>query len=154
MEIIEQLSVSRRRMLIGFLIGYGSSHGASIAAAYLMDPDYGTRISRLLGGVLSFCSLGGFAVFAIYLCRLILLRRKVSRDPALDSALNDELVNHNRLKAYRFAFLALICAQLTMIFGGYLYPPLLRYGVHSSLYVALISFISAFLYYDLRAEHG
>jgi hypothetical protein len=153
MEIIEQLSISRRRMLIGFLIGYGSSHGASIAAAYLMDPDYGTGISKLLGGILSFCSLGGFAVFVLYLVRLILLRRKIGTDPALDSAVNDELVNHNRSKAYRLAFIVLICANLLMIFGGYLYPPLLRYGVHSSLYIGLISFIGAFLYYELRAEH-
>jgi hypothetical protein len=141
-------------MLIGFLIGYGLSHGASIAASYLMDPDYGVRISKWLGGILSFCSLGGFAIFVFYLFRLILLRRKIARTPALEATVNDELVNHNRLKAYRFAFIMIVCAHLLMIGGGYLYPPLLRYGVHSSLYVALISFVGSFLYYELRAENA
>ncbi|MBN1552006.1 hypothetical protein JW979_11070 [bacterium] len=153
MDRVEQLSISRRRMWLGFLVGYGLSHGASIVASFMMDPEYGIRISKIVGGILSVCSLGGFAVFAVYLVRLILVRKHISGDPELESAVNDELVKHNRFKAYRIAFFAVVLGLLVMIFGSYLYPPLVRYGAHSALYIVIMSFIGAFLWYEWQADH-
>jgi hypothetical protein len=79
------------------------------------------------------------------------------KDPSLRKAVNDERVKLNWLKAYRFAFFAvlffqglLLVIQFVEAFFGPMY--LLLPQIYLTIFLAILSFVGAFLYYSREAK--
>jgi hypothetical protein len=62
-------------------------------------------------------TLLAIAVMAYYATRLVILERRIRKDPILKEALYNELVRLNELKAWRIGFFSLI---VCIILGAYL----------------------------------
>jgi hypothetical protein len=94
--------------------------------------------------------------------RYWLYKKKLRKDPSLRAAVNDERIRLNWLKAHRFAFFA--ATGITIIWkyfeSFFPYPdeallgPSLPNGPFLVLYVAVISFIGSFLYYNREVKDG
>jgi hypothetical protein len=101
----EELDRSRRKMLVGFLVGFGVWQGMSIARALLGRTSFPVGLAAL------FVSLAGWAYLCVQLVRMLRWGRRLRRDPELAASLNDERVELARLKSWRVGFFAVLAAQ-------------------------------------------
>ena len=100
-------------------------------------------------------------VLLIFMTRYWLYKKKLKRDPSFRTAVNDERVKLNWLRAYRFTFF--IATGITIVwklFESSFSHELLMGKFHLPngpfliLYVALISLIGSFLYYNREVKDG
>lgn len=96
--------------------------------------------------------LVGFGVFVVYLMRMLLFRIKIYKNPKLREALDNELVELNWLKSFKFAFLITIFLFLfyRIIFGlstkaFYLGKESLPVIIQTVILVGVVSAVSSFL---------
>jgi drug/metabolite transporter (DMT)-like permease len=94
---------------------------------------------------------------AFFTVRYLLYKNTLRKDPSLRKAVNDERVKLNWLKAYRFAFFAvlifqglLLVIQFVEAFFGPMY--LLLPQIYLTIFLAILSFVGAFLYYNREAK--
>jgi len=107
MSEVEALDRSRRRMLLGLLIGFGVWQSVSIAKALVG----GARFPRGVYLGLMAVSLAGGAYWGFELLQMLRWARRVRRNPELAATLNDERVQVVRLKALAVALVAVLTAQ-------------------------------------------
>ena len=88
-------------------------------------------------------------------------KRKIKKDPLLRAAVYDERVKTNWLNAYRFAFYAIVIANVAYkVFEVFIYnlvPPhhfALPHTPWLTLFVALIGVTGSFLYFNREAKDG
>ena len=103
----DQLDRSRRRMLLGFLVGFGVWEGMSIARALLGR----ASLPGVVRHGLFVVSLVGWAYWCVQLIHMVRWVRHVRRDPELAASLNDERIELARLKSWRVGFFAVLAAQ-------------------------------------------
>jgi len=121
---------------------------------YLMGPRWDDRY-LMVAFILWFLTL------LVFMTRYWLYKKKLRKDPSLRSAVNDERVRLNWLKAHRFAFFTATGITIVWKWG----PSFFSYdllmgkfhlpnGPFLVLYVAVISFIGSFLYYNREVKDG
>jgi hypothetical protein len=104
----EDLDRSRRRLLLGFLVGFSLWWGGSIARSLLA----GMALPRGVRAALSTLEIAGCFTYLFYGFRVVLWGRRAGADKELAASLNDERVRQARLKAFSAAFFAMNAAQL------------------------------------------
>jgi hypothetical protein len=102
----EALDQSRRRMLLGFLVGFDVWVIMRIADAVLGRTTLGSARLGLIA-----VALAGWAYWSVQLIQMIRWVRHVRRDPELAASLNDERIELARLKSWRVGFFAVLAAQ-------------------------------------------
>jgi MFS family permease len=156
---IEKMHRMRKNILRGVLIG------SIIAFGVFMYPTF-FFIFRKVTPLWSYRYLEGalilwLLVLLIFITRYLLYKKKLRKDPSLRAAVNDERVRLNWLKAYRFAFFTATGITIVwkwcessfsheLLMGKFHLPN----GPFLILYVALISLIGSFLYYNREVKDG
>lgn len=108
---IEKMNRMRRNILIGILVGWGTLclwiwHPTIISLKFRWR-DSKPFISRIQPYIEGLWILG-LIILSIYIILFLIYRMKIRKDPFVSTAINDERVRLNWLRAYRFAFYALI----------------------------------------------
>lgn len=156
MNRIEKLTQMRRNILWGVLAGTG------VASILLLFPVI-VRSARYLWWPAgrSFFPIYYWA-FAIWLLTLLvfvglylLYKRKLRQDPALRTAIDDERVRIDWLKAYRFAFLTTVVVTVLLKAAETVFAPALIRGSFPLpdktwflLTGAVLSLVGSFLHYN------
>lgn len=113
MSDTEALDRSRRKMLLGTLVGFAVWQSLSIADGLLRSSGVSRGVHSGLIGV----SLVGWAYWCFQGIRVLRWGRRIQTDPQLAAALNDERVQVARLKAFTVAFFAMLAAQAIPMFA-------------------------------------
>jgi len=151
---IEKMNKMRRNILIGVLIG------TVIAFGLLMLPTFFSKY-RFQLFVLKSALLLWLLTLLIFGVRYLIYRKKLMKVPSLQTAVNDERVKLNWLRAYRFAFLIVIV--ITIFWKWYetsFFPEILRWkmilphGPWLIVFGAVICLVWSFLYYNRETEDG
>ncbi len=117
MSAVEALDRSRRRVLLGILVGFTVWQGATIANG-LLGP---ASVSRSVRVVLVVIALAASAYWTFHLFQMRRWIRQVSADAALASALTDERWQLMRLKAFALALFAVMATQGIVIIATVLF---------------------------------
>ncbi len=136
----EELDRSRRRMLLGFLVGFGVWEGTSIARALLGR----ASLPGVVRHGLFVVSLVGWAYWCVQLIHMIRWGRRVRRDPELAASVNDERVELARLKSWRVGFFAVLVAQAIPLLA----PIPAIVGGRLTILVGLTASIGSYLAFD------
>jgi hypothetical protein len=166
---IEKMNKMRKNILRGVLIGSVLAFGVFIYPSIFslfIGYKYQLPYPFLLGSrwddrYLVSAFILWFLTLLIFMTRYWLYKKKLRKDPSLRTGVNDERVKLNWLKAHRFAFFAAtgitiiwkwgpIFFSYDILMGKYHLPN----GPFLILYVALISFIGSFLYYNREVKDG
>jgi len=162
---IEIIDRRRKQLIIFLLIGFGLWYGFFLVPGiyegiYHFRRGFGPypKIFPFLEKLGIYFYLAGvliFLIFAVCLLIWLLYKKNLKKDLALRAALNDELVKHNWLKAYRFSFFCtmtlLLLLVLCRILDNYMMGRLGMIeglNVHLLLYTAVISCLASFLYFN------
>ncbi len=140
----ERFERARRRMLLGFAVGFGTWMVARLVRELLPALDTGPVVAFavLVGGI------AGWLVFAVYLVWILRFTVTVHRDPAVEEILNDELVVENRRKALAFGFGAAMATQAALILFDWLRPASATLGANLTMLVGALSAVGTFLVLD------
>ncbi len=172
---IEKMNNMRRNIVRGLLIGSVIAFGVSIypwffslfisnkyqlPLPFLLDSGWDDRY--LVGAFILW-----FLTFLVFMTRCWLYKKKLRKDPSLRAAVNDERVRLNWLKAHRFAFFTATGITIVWKYFESFFPypddvltyeallgPHVPNGPFLILYVAVISFIGSFLYYNREVKDG
>ena len=113
----DALDHTRQRMLVGMLVGFALWQGIRIADGFAVAH---TDWVALRWGLLA-TGLAGWLCWSYYLVRMLMLGRKLRAEPALAAALNDEFIQHGRLRAFATAFWVVMAGQAVAAgFGAFL----------------------------------
>ena len=162
---IELMDIRRRRLLFFFLIGYGVWYGllnvyGTIQGFIRIFSDYRNPINQFINkpAEIIYYSTGALLglVFIVFLFRWWSYKRNLKKDPEVQSAVNDELVKQNWLKAYRLSFFftvtLLVLFQINRILDSFVFMGKLGFidglAIHYLLYVIVMSCVGGFLYYS------
>jgi hypothetical protein len=151
---IEKMNKMRRNILIGVLIG------TVIAFGLLMLPTFFSQY-RFQLFVFKRALLLWLLTLLIFGVRYLIYRKKLMKVPSLQTAVNDERVKLNWLRAYRFAFLIVIVITIFWKWDeSSFFPEILRWkmmlphGPWLIVFGAVISLVGSFLYYNREAKDG
>lgn len=169
---IEKMVRMRRNILGGILLGYGILHGSFIVRKLILTQAmqrWGHREFRphwedlyFIKNKYIFDTVGILAlcVLLAFLIRYLIYKRRLMKNPDLSSGVNDERIKQNWLKAYRLAFFVLLISQvLFQVFIQFLFSNRLHLSVyylshHLTFYLAIVSCISAFIFYNRGEQVG
>lgn len=172
---IEKMNNMRRNIVRGFLIGSVIAFGVFIYPfifSLFISNKYQLPVPFLLGSRWDDRYLVGafilwFLTLLVFMTRYWLYKKRLRKDSSLRAAVNDERVRLNWLKAYRFAFFTATGMTIVWKYFESFFPysydvltydvlmrPHVPNGPFLILYVALISFIGSFLYYNREVKDG
>ena len=144
MSTIDELVSIRRRALIGVLIGFGAWQAADLA-----DRFGGDALPRSIHAALGAVTLLGALIYIAGLLWLSPVFKFLKADPELRLSLNDEFVQHVRLRASSFGFGAVLAVQAVPIVAAVAGVPLAGDMVaRLTILVGVTSALSAFLVFE------
>ncbi len=145
MSAVEALDQSRRRMLLGALVSFTAWQAASIANGLLGPASIPRGMRILLVGV----ALVACAYWAFYLIQILRWSRQASAAAAMASALDDERIQLIRLKAFAFAFFAVMATQAILIVTTLLFATIpAASAAQITILVGCAAAIGGFLTYE------
>lgn len=157
---IEKMNRMRKNILLGVLIGTVLAFGLFLYPSINRIFHFTRRFWR--PGSFPFYKVAlGLWAFAllIFIARYLLYKKKLKKDLSLRTAVNDERVKLNWLRAYRFAFFLVF--GITIFWKWYetsLYPHNWAYKVPLPappwliIWGSVISLVASFLYYNREAR--
>ncbi len=156
---IEKMARMRRNILWGVLMGtivaFCLDLFPTIYSIFHFNRKFIVKYSLFYGAVFLW-----FLTILIFLTRFWLYKKKLKKDPSLQTAVYDERVKWNWLKAYRVAFfvavgLTILWKWVETFFAGELLK--LRFtlpnGPFLVLWGAIISLVGSFLYNNREAKN-
>jgi hypothetical protein len=155
---IEKMNRMRKNILLIVMIGSSIAFGAFLypSAYRLFHLNERPRFDETPFLYALIIWLGAVLFFGV---RYFLYKNALRKDPSLRKAVNDERVKSNWLKAYRFAFFAVVLLQGVMLLIQFLealigplyllFPPL-----YLTLFLAILTLVGAFLHYNREAKDG
>jgi hypothetical protein len=96
---------------------------------------------NLLGAV-------GGLLWGYLMVRVGSLQRAINRDPAARAALNDERIQHARLRAFRAGFFALIAYLVLLRLSTIVVSVPLGFAVQLGIFMAVLVTTAAFLFFE------
>lgn len=137
---IEELEQKRSKWLIIGLIGFCIWDGLRIVDRYILsDHTY-----PILTGML----LLGWLIWSVGLIKILQIGKKLKHDKHVNQILNDELVELNRLKSWRFSLLMIGLTQVFIVITSFVTNISGILAAELSIFVLVISAIGGFLYYN------
>lgn len=141
---IESLNNSRRKMLLGMIIGFGIWQGSYILNSIIPE----IKKSPILIISIVIIGLIGWALFFFQLIRMMKLISEIKKDPKLYKALNDEFYRHIRLKAFRAGFFIVLISQILLFLINKQLSLSAESAIQINIFLCAISPTVAFLIYD------
>lgn len=138
---IEELETMRTRWLLVILLGFIFWDGFRIIDGHLVEGGIANSLQIIIWT--------GWLIWVIGLVQLTRVGLKVKKTKMASQILNDELVELTRLKSWRFALIAVVSTQVVIICA-----PLFSIEISGilsaelSIFVAVVSALSAFTYYE------
>jgi len=159
---IEKMNRMRKNILIGFLVGWGTLClwilNPTIISLKFRWQEAGPFIRRIQPYLKGLWILG-IIILSIYIILFLIYRIKITKDPFVHTAVNDERVRLDWLRAFRFAFYTLI--GITIFWKWWetsLVPDVLTkniWVVHGPWLIwfgSIFALVSSFLYYNREAK--
>jgi hypothetical protein len=143
-EKTETLNQNRKKMLIGFSIGFGVWWGAKTLVS--LFPEMGNLPNLSVSAAL--IGLAGWGYMAMFQIRIIKMNRKIKQNPALNQALNDELYEYIRLKSFKSAFIVLLIVQLFLLPVNIIYKLSAESVININIFIGIIAPIISFIFFD------
>ena len=151
---IEKMNKMRKNILLGVLIG------TVITFVWFMLPAYKFISIRFRNAETAFkgAMILWLLTLLIFGVRYLIYRKKLMKVPSLRTAVNDERVKLNWLRAYRSAFLIVIVITIYWKWWetGY-FPVKWRWSLtHPPWFIvfgAVISLVGSFLYFNREAKN-
>ncbi len=160
---IEKMNRMRKNILIIFLIGWGT------LCLWVLNPTiislqfqwrdaapYIRRIQSYLKGLW----IAGIIILSIYIIIYLAYRVKIMKDPFVRTAINDERIRLNWLKAFRFAFYTLIGITVFWHWWETSYVPaglnikiMLFHGPWLIWFGSILALVCSFLYYNREVKN-
>jgi hypothetical protein len=140
----ELLDKSRRKMLIGFAAGFGIWRGSYILK-HLIPP---LPVFHAVFAYLLIISFIGWAMWFYYLIKIIKLSRIIKKNPALNNTLNNEYIQHIRLKAFSVSFVLMLLIQPVLLFTSFFISITVPIIIDINISIAVLSVIIAYLIFD------
>jgi hypothetical protein len=141
------LDRSRHQVLLGLVIGY-SAMQATVLINQVWHLPIGLRLAILGLGLV------GCGYWGLQLLRMLQIERMLRKQPQLADALNDEYVQQKRWKAWKVAFCAILVCQAVIILINLLAPFDAGIGALITIWVAVVSSIGTFLYFDRESKNA
>ncbi len=139
-SIVEKYALRKKRSIIWFTSGWSIWYGSFIIKDFIRDP-------YLLGAIVLLGLLGG-VLFAKNLLGMFRLKKQIAAQKGLEEVLNDEMVQYNRLMAFRTSYLITLALigimNLIAVFmssGNVITLQIL-------LFTAVLSGLISFIFYD------
>ena len=110
----EILNRSRRKMLIGVVIGFGFWQGSHTIKSFFPDLLTLSSMSNILRFI-EFFGLLGWIYFSFNSYRMVKMIIELKRNPTLNQTLNDEFYKHIRIKAFKTAFFVVLITQVFLL---------------------------------------
>jgi hypothetical protein len=132
-------------MLIGSIVSFCVAQAAMIL-------DRAVSLDIRIRVILILAALLGWALFTLQLLLIFRTGRELLDHPDTQTALNDELVRQNRLKAMAAGFWAAILCQGVLFIANLILPFDAGIGSQITITVAVAGMIGAFLHYDREGE--
>ncbi len=145
--IKEDVDLSRRKALLKFVIGYSIFQAAFILNQF-WHPLMVLRLAIVGIGLLS-CGY-----WAVQLIGMLRIGRLLRQQPQLAEALNDEYVQQKRWKAWKVSFFIVLACQAAIFLVNQLIPFEAGSGALITIWVAVVSSIGAYLYYDREGDEA
>ncbi len=151
---IEKMNKMRRNILLGVLVGTVVTFGWFMLPAYKFITIRYRNVETVLKGTMILWLL----TLLIFGVRYLIYRKKLMKVPSLRTAVNDERVKLNWLRAYRLAFLVVIVITIYWKWYETGYFPvrgmILPHPPWFIVFGAIISLVGSFLYYNREAKDG
>ena len=154
----------RTRFIRGLLIGYGIWHGLFILGfnlRYVYSISHKSfpldRFIRSIEGYYLVLGSAGFLVFIGFLFKWIHYKNTLKKNPQLKSAVNDEMTVMNWMRAFRFAFFAMILGipllEITkLILSGAFGIVAFVTNTHLIFYIGVMACLAVFLHFDKKSS--
>lgn len=160
---IEKMNRMRKIILICFLIGWGTmciwimkQTIISLQFVWWDALPFIRRIQPYLKGLW----ILGVIILSIYIIIYMAYKIKIKKDPFVDTAVNDERVRLNWLRAFRIAFYALIGIIIFWKWYETSYVPdvlhkkiLIVHGPWLIWFGSIFALVGSFLYYNREAKN-
>lgn len=144
---IEELETMRIRWLLVNLIGFILWDGFRVIDRYLIDGG--------LSGPMQIFTFLGWLLWVISFIQLIRLGNKVKKTKLASEILNDELVELSRLKSFQIAFGCVVIMQVVIIgISSVSFEISGALSAELSIFTAVVTAISAFIYFDKQMANG
>lgn len=161
---IEIMDRKRRRLILFILIGYGAWYGIlnlyfTFSGLIRRFSDYRSPIYQAIKQISKYYYIAfllGYLLCIFLIMIWWLYKKNLKKDPALESAVDNEMVKQNWLKAYKFSFFCIIALlvvhHIIRILDSFYYRGKLGFidgfAIHYLLYAAVVSCLGAFLFYE------
>lgn len=155
---IEKMNMMRNYIVWGIFIG------TFIAFCFFMYPSVISIFRSLPWKSMKYAEAGlllWILTIIIFVILFWLYKMKLKKDSSLREAVNDERVKANWLKAYRFAFYAIVVINFFWKFYEFFFLNLksphrfsLPHIPWLTLFIAMLSVTGAFLYYNKESQNG
>jgi len=155
---IEKMNRMRRNILLIVFIGSLAAFGMFLYPSFYNLLHFQER-PRFFSTLFLAALIVWLIALAFFTVRYLLYKNILRKDPSLRAAVNDERVKLNWLRSYRFAFYAVVFFQgllLLIQFAEALIGPmyLLLPKLYLTIFLAFLSLVGAFLYYNREANDG
>ncbi len=144
---LEALEKMRSQWLLINLIGFMIWDGFRILDNYLITGGLSNTFQIVL--------IVGWLIWTLGFIQLTRLGFRAKKTKVALEVLNDELVEHSRLRSWRFALIAVVLTQVIIMllsFGSIEISGIL--AAELSLYVVVVSAIAGFVYFDRYPANG
>lgn len=144
---IEALEKMRTRWLLVNLMGFIIWDGFRIVDGYLINGGINNSLQVVL--------ILGWLIWTLGFIQLTRLGFKAKKTKMAMEVLNDELVEHSRLKTWRFAFIVVVITQVVIVVLSLISIEISgMLAAEVSIYMAVVSAIAAFIYFERSAANG
>ena len=141
---IKNLSIRRRRMLLGFSFGFGFSFIAVFLNILSLSLSDLTRL-QILFFIIGFL---GWLVWIYYLIRILNLQQSIKSDPEQAAALNDEYIESIRRQSICIAFWVLLVSQGILFLVNMFYPLSAQVVIMVNVFIAAMAVVISFMLLD------
>ncbi|REK59797.1 MAG: hypothetical protein C6W55_00705 [Thermobacillus sp.] len=137
----------RIRMLSGFLIGF-TFWQIPMLLSYIWPNN---ETVELVGAILSPIALIGGIVWAYYLFQVVRFVMILRKNPDLNKTLNDERIQHTRLKSFAVGFWVVVMLQAPLFYLAPLVGMTVQGVILTNIFFGVTSALLAFLIFE-RAQ--
>jgi hypothetical protein len=141
---VENLTIRRRKMLIGFSFGFSFS----LIAVFISSISSTSIVFSNYRSLFLILALFGWIFWFYNLIRILNYQRKIKKDPKLSETLNDEYIQLLRLKSFNIAFWIILVSQGFIYITNMFYKLSVELVILLNIFIAVLAAILSFIILD------
>jgi hypothetical protein len=141
---VENLTIRRRKMLIGFSFGFSFS----LIGVFLSRISSTSIVLSNYRPIFLLSALFGWIFWLYNLVRILNYQKKIKKDPKLSETLNDEYIQLLRLKSFNIAFWIILISQGFIYITNMFYKLSVEFVILLNILIAVLAVILSFIILD------